>query len=251
MYTKRKVNYFALSLLCECNNDTDNNHLKSICCCSLIVIPSKLCFSISRLFPSSPSSSWLVCHPFPLPLFCLCSPSISLTNILTSHSSFSQRQHSIYFWCFSPSVPTVPHPSSFVVFSIPTLLFLSLHPYVALLNLTPIVLFFHMISSTCYLLHISEMYQFSVSEGAAVGTPVGRVIAMDADMGENTDMSYLVKEGGELFKVTTDVETQEAVVSIKKVQLTKRNSALLSLSLRPILIWNLRQKFIQIHKVWL
>ncbi|KAI3369879.1 hypothetical protein L3Q82_024688 [Scortum barcoo] len=61
-----------------------------------------------------------------------------------------------------------------------------------------------------------KMYQFSVSEGAAVGTPVGRVIATDADMGENTDMSYLIKEGGDLFKVTTDVETQEAVVSVKK-----------------------------------
>uniref|UniRef100_H3CNN7 Cadherin-22 n=1 Tax=Tetraodon nigroviridis TaxID=99883 RepID=H3CNN7_TETNG len=61
-----------------------------------------------------------------------------------------------------------------------------------------------------------KMYQFSVSEGAAVGTAVGRVIATDADMGENTDMTYLIKDGGELFKVTTDAETQEAVVSIKK-----------------------------------
>ena len=65
------------------------------------------------------------------------------------------------------------------------------------------------------------MYQFSVSEGAAVGTPVGRVIATDADMGENTDMRYLIKEEGELFKVTTDVETQEAIVSIKKVWFTR------------------------------
>ncbi|XP_041747933.1 cadherin-22-like isoform X1 [Coregonus clupeaformis] len=63
-----------------------------------------------------------------------------------------------------------------------------------------------------------KMYQFSVSEGAAVGTPVGRVIATDADMGENTDMSYLIKdeEGGELFRVTTDGDTQEAVITIKK-----------------------------------
>ncbi|XP_046893124.1 cadherin-22-like [Hypomesus transpacificus] len=63
-----------------------------------------------------------------------------------------------------------------------------------------------------------KMYQFSVSEGAAVGTSVGRVIATDADMGENTDMSYLIKdqEGGELFKVTTDGDTQEAVITIKK-----------------------------------
>lgn len=61
-----------------------------------------------------------------------------------------------------------------------------------------------------------KMYQFTVSEGAAVGTPVGHVMATDADMGENTDMTYLIKEGGELFRVTTNVETQEAVVSIKK-----------------------------------
>lgn len=81
-------------------------------------------------------------------------------------------------------------------------------------------LFFYPPVSSDHFLHVPEMYQFSVSEGAAVGTPVGRVIATDADMGENTDMSYLIKEGGELFKVTTDVETQEAVVAIKKVWLS-------------------------------
>lgn len=84
-----------------------------------------------------------------------------------------------------------------------------------------------MISPTVHLPCTPEMYQFSVSEGAAVGTPVGRVIATDADMGDNTDMSYLIKEGGELFKVSTDAETQEAVVSIKKVKLTKRDAMLL------------------------
>ncbi|XP_073810833.1 cadherin-22 [Danio rerio] len=63
-----------------------------------------------------------------------------------------------------------------------------------------------------------KMYQFSVSEGAAVGTAIGRVIATDADMGENTDMSYLIKdeEGGELFRVSTDGDTQEAVIAIRK-----------------------------------
>ncbi|RXN12474.1 cadherin-22 [Labeo rohita] len=63
-----------------------------------------------------------------------------------------------------------------------------------------------------------KMYQFSVSEGAAVGTSIGQVIATDADMGENTDMSYLIKdeEGGELFRVSTDGDTQEAIITIKK-----------------------------------
>uniref|UniRef100_A0A8C4X889 Cadherin 22 n=1 Tax=Erpetoichthys calabaricus TaxID=27687 RepID=A0A8C4X889_ERPCA len=63
-----------------------------------------------------------------------------------------------------------------------------------------------------------KMYQFSVSEAAPVGTPVGRVMAEDADMGENTDMSYLIKdeEGAELFRVTTDGDTQEAIITVKK-----------------------------------
>lgn len=65
------------------------------------------------------------------------------------------------------------------------------------------------------------MYQFTVSEGAAVGTPVGRVTVEDLDMGENTDVSFLIKEGGDLFKVSADVESQKAVVSIKKVQFTQ------------------------------
>ncbi|XP_053491931.1 cadherin-22 [Ictalurus furcatus] len=63
-----------------------------------------------------------------------------------------------------------------------------------------------------------KMCQFSVPEGMAVGTSVGRVMAMDADMGKNTDMSYLIKdeEGGELFRVSTDTDTQEAIIIIKK-----------------------------------
>ena len=86
------------------------------------------------------------------------------------------------------------------------------------------------------------MYQFTVSEGATVGTSVGRVIATDADMGENTDMGHLIsdQEGGELFKVTTDVDTQEAVICIKKVQhrlapgRMKSESMSISISLPPI-----------------
>ncbi|MBN3283998.1 CAD22 protein, partial [Polyodon spathula] len=63
-----------------------------------------------------------------------------------------------------------------------------------------------------------KMYQFSVSESAAVGTPVGRVKAEDADMGENTDMSYLIKdeEGAELFRVSTDGDSQEAIITVRK-----------------------------------
>ncbi|NWQ93890.1 CAD22 protein, partial [Burhinus bistriatus] len=63
-----------------------------------------------------------------------------------------------------------------------------------------------------------KMYQFSIVETAPVGTAIGRVKAEDSDVGENTDMTYQVKdeEGVEMFKVTTDSNTQEAVISVQK-----------------------------------
>ncbi|KFZ65639.1 Cadherin-22, partial [Antrostomus carolinensis] len=64
----------------------------------------------------------------------------------------------------------------------------------------------------------AEMYQFSIVETAPVGTAIGRVKAEDSDVGENTDMTYQVKdeEGVEMFKVTTDSNTQEAVIMVQK-----------------------------------
>lgn len=64
-----------------------------------------------------------------------------------------------------------------------------------------------------------EMYQFSMVETAPVGTLVGRVRAEDADVGENTDMAYQIKEEGTLgpFRVATDSNTQEALISLQQV----------------------------------
>uniref|UniRef100_A0A8B9PBP1 Cadherin-22 n=1 Tax=Apteryx owenii TaxID=8824 RepID=A0A8B9PBP1_APTOW len=63
-----------------------------------------------------------------------------------------------------------------------------------------------------------KMYQFSIVETAPVGTAVGRVKAEDSDVGENTDMTYQMKdeEGVDMFKVTTDSNTQEAVITVQK-----------------------------------
>ncbi|KAL7990168.1 hypothetical protein Chor_010522 [Crotalus horridus] len=66
-----------------------------------------------------------------------------------------------------------------------------------------------------------KMYQFSMVETAPVGTLVGRVRAEDADVGENTDMAYQIKEeeeGGSpgAFRVATDSNTQEALVSLQQ-----------------------------------
>ncbi|KAM5220673.1 cadherin-22 isoform 4-T7 [Hipposideros larvatus] len=66
----------------------------------------------------------------------------------------------------------------------------------------------------------TEMYQFSIQESAPIGTAVGRVKAEDSDVGENTDMTYHLKEesgsGGHVFKVTTDSDTQEAIIVVQK-----------------------------------
>ncbi|XP_063003588.1 cadherin-22 [Elgaria multicarinata webbii] len=63
-----------------------------------------------------------------------------------------------------------------------------------------------------------KMYQFSIAETAPVGTLIGRVKAEDSDVGENTDMTYQVKdeEGLGAFRVTTDSNTQEALLCVQK-----------------------------------
>ncbi|KAJ8787097.1 hypothetical protein J1605_023129 [Eschrichtius robustus] len=65
-----------------------------------------------------------------------------------------------------------------------------------------------------------KMYQFSIQESAPIGTAVGRVKAEDSDVGENTDMTYHLREesgsGGHVFKVTTDSDTQEAIIVVQK-----------------------------------
>ncbi|CAK6447870.1 unnamed protein product [Pipistrellus nathusii] len=65
-----------------------------------------------------------------------------------------------------------------------------------------------------------KMYQFSIKESAPIGTAVGRVKAEDSDVGENTDMTYHLKEesgtGGHVFKVITDSDTQEAIIVVQK-----------------------------------
>nr|XP_032651459.1 cadherin-22 isoform X3 [Chelonoidis abingdonii] len=63
-----------------------------------------------------------------------------------------------------------------------------------------------------------KMYQFSIVETALVGTAIGRVKAEDSDVGENTDMTYQIKdeEGVQMFKVTTDSNTQEAIITVQK-----------------------------------
>nr|XP_048288544.1 cadherin-11 [Myodes glareolus] len=63
-----------------------------------------------------------------------------------------------------------------------------------------------------------SVYQMSISEAAVPGEEVGRVKAKDPDIGENGLVTYNIVDGdgAELFEITTDYETQEGVVKLKK-----------------------------------
>ncbi|NXP38949.1 CAD11 protein, partial [Leiothrix lutea] len=63
-----------------------------------------------------------------------------------------------------------------------------------------------------------SVYQMSVSEAAVPGEEVGRVKAKDPDIGENGLVAYSIIDGDgmDMFEITTDYETQEGVVKLKK-----------------------------------
>ncbi|XP_069469708.1 cadherin-6-like [Ambystoma mexicanum] len=61
-------------------------------------------------------------------------------------------------------------------------------------------------------------YQFRTLETAPVGHPIGRIKANDADVGENAEIEYNIIDGDDAgsFEITTDRETQEGIVMVKK-----------------------------------
>ncbi|KAG7273002.1 hypothetical protein CRUP_011886 [Coryphaenoides rupestris] len=63
------------------------------------------------------------------------------------------------------------------------------------------------------------VYTMSVSEDKVSGEEVGRLKAKDPDQGENGLVSYRLTEGDGLgvFELTTDSQTREAVIKLKKV----------------------------------
>ncbi|XP_077085393.1 cadherin-11 isoform X2 [Siphateles boraxobius] len=62
------------------------------------------------------------------------------------------------------------------------------------------------------------VYSMAVSEDKVPGEEVGRLKARDLDLGENGLVDYRILEGDgmNLFEITKDSETQEAVVKLKK-----------------------------------
>nr|XP_048695635.1 cadherin-6 isoform X2 [Caretta caretta] len=61
-------------------------------------------------------------------------------------------------------------------------------------------------------------YQFKTPESAPPESPIGRIKANDADMGENAEIEYSITEGdgSDMFGVITDKDTQEGIITVKK-----------------------------------
>lgn len=68
-------------------------------------------------------------------------------------------------------------------------------------------------------LYFPEHYQLYVPESAQVGSAVGKIKANDADTGSNADMKYTIinGDGSGVFSISTDKETREGIISLKKV----------------------------------
>ncbi|XP_077125832.1 cadherin-9-like [Ranitomeya variabilis] len=63
-----------------------------------------------------------------------------------------------------------------------------------------------------------SIYQFVASESEAIGTEIGRIKAVDADVGKNAEIKYAITDGDskDLFAITTDQHTQDGIIMVKK-----------------------------------
>ncbi|XP_063779031.1 cadherin-18 [Pseudophryne corroboree] len=59
-------------------------------------------------------------------------------------------------------------------------------------------------------------YQLYVPESAQVGSAVGKIKANDADIGLNADTRYSIINGDGVFSISTDKETREGILLLKK-----------------------------------
>lgn len=68
-------------------------------------------------------------------------------------------------------------------------------------------------------LFLTGIFHLKVPESSHVGSAIGRIRAVDPDFGKNAEIEYNIVpgDGGNLFDITTDENTQEGVIKLKKV----------------------------------
>lgn len=66
---------------------------------------------------------------------------------------------------------------------------------------------------------VTGIFHLKVPESSHVGSAIGRIRAVDPDFGKNAEIEYNIVpgDGGNLFDITTDENTQEGVIKLKKV----------------------------------
>ncbi|XP_007486899.1 cadherin-12 isoform X2 [Monodelphis domestica] len=63
-----------------------------------------------------------------------------------------------------------------------------------------------------------SIFHLKVPESSLVGSAIGRIRAVDPDFGKNAEIEYNIVpgDGGNLFDIVTDEDTQEGVIKLKK-----------------------------------
>lgn len=66
---------------------------------------------------------------------------------------------------------------------------------------------------------LSGIFHLKVPESSPIGSAIGRIRAVDPDFGQNAEIEYSIVpgDGGNLFDIVTDENTQEGVLKLKKV----------------------------------
>ncbi|XP_008936952.1 PREDICTED: cadherin-12-like, partial [Merops nubicus] len=65
---------------------------------------------------------------------------------------------------------------------------------------------------------VTGIFHLKVPESSHIGSAIGRIRAVDPDFGKNAEIEYNIVpgDGGNLFDITTDENTQEGVIKLKK-----------------------------------
>lgn len=70
------------------------------------------------------------------------------------------------------------------------------------------------------ILYVSTgIFHLKVPESSPIGSAIGRIRAVDPDFGQNAEIEYNIVpgDGGNLFDIITDEDTQEGIIKLKKV----------------------------------
>ena len=74
----------------------------------------------------------------------------------------------------------------------------------------------------------TDTIHLRVLESSPVGTAIGSVKATDADTGKNAEVEYRIIDGDgtDMFDIITEKDTQEGIITVKKVQNSRGNNHL-------------------------